>query len=195
MVGSWKRVLAGRGMVRYAPEMRLIPIMKRIDAKWFGLMVAGLLALVALPLAAAWQGLASAREVGEEAGELGDDYELGKGMAWMQRWAVKLWYSGAAENWPLAGFYLHELEELAEELREQQLVEEGHEITPLLDAMLLPQIGVLEGAVEAEDPAGFRRAYEALVASCNACHQATEHGFLVMAVPEGPPPPGQNFAP
>lgn len=124
-----------------------------------------------------------------------DDYELGIGMAWLQRWVTKLWYAGDAGHWELADFYLHETEETLEDMIAAGVVEDGHDISALIQGMLIPQIEALETAVDEASPDLFRRHYQAMVVQCNACHVATEHGFLVMDIPSGPPPFAQNFAP
>lgn len=125
----------------------------------------------------------------------GDDYELGIGMAWLQRWTTKLWYAGDAANWELADFYLHEVEETLEDMIAAGITEDGHDVSALLKGMLAPQVESLEGAVDQQDIDLFRQNYRAMVMQCNACHVATEHGFLVMEVPQGPAPFAQRFEP
>jgi hypothetical protein len=112
------------------------------------------------------------------------EYELADPMAAMQRFADKLYFAGLAGNWPLAAFYLHELEEKAEEILQQNLVEEGVPVNPLITSMLRPALVNLDKAVEQGDELLFRSRYEQLVASCNACHEATAHRFIRMTVPE-----------
>ena len=41
----------------------------------------------------------------------------------------------------------------------------------------------------------FNDAYARLTGTCNACHQATERGFVVIRVPRSSPFPDQDFLP
>jgi hypothetical protein len=118
-------------------------------------------------------------------GELpAEEIELAKSMAWMQTWTDKAGRAGAAENWELADFYLHELEEAAEELIDARVVYEGHKVGELVKTMLEPAIESLEGAVKAKDPVLFAERYTTLIATCNACHVTTEHGYVRIAAPD-----------
>jgi len=128
-------------------------------------------------------------------GGVEEDYELGKAMAWLQRWTAKLWYAGRAGNWELAGFYLHETEEVVEEMEKAGVVEDDHQVSELIRLMLGPALEGVEKAVGEGDVEQFGVAYRAMIASCNACHVATDHGFLEMVVPEGDAPWAQKFAP
>lgn len=123
----------------------------------------------------------------------GEGGELAYHMAYLQRFADKLHAAGAAENWELADFYLHEVEETAETIIDEGHVEDGVEIGPLVEAMLLPAVERAEGAVG--DAAAFAEAYAELVTSCNVCHDATEHGFIRITVPERSGYPNQDFSP
>lgn len=97
-------------------------------------------------------------------------------MGYMQRYLHKLDLSVQAENARLAGYYIHELEELVEELEDAAVVYEGHQVGALTDSMLPPAIETLENALETGGDA--EAAVGALVAQCNACHVATERPWL-----------------
>lgn len=123
------------------------------------------------------------------------DYDLAAGMSRMQIWMDKLYSSGTAENWPLADFYLHELEETMEDMMAANLVKNDVPITPLLEAMLLPEIEALEDIVDAGDSAQFLRHYDSVVNACNVCHGNTGYGFIQMQRPERPAFSNQRFEP
>ena len=112
------------------------------------------------------------------------EVELAENMALMQRWTDKAGRAGAAENWVLADFYLHELEEAAGELIDAEVVYEGHQIGELVKTMLEPAIESLEEAVTTRDAAMFTVRYETMIATCNACHVTTEHGYVRLAAPD-----------
>ena len=52
--------------------------------------------------------------------------------------------------------------------------------------MVDPALAQLQAAVDAHDGAKFDAAYDALSASCNGCHSAAGHGFLVIQRPRTP---------
>jgi hypothetical protein len=123
------------------------------------------------------------------------DVELADVMLKMQIRAAKLWFAGSAENWPLASFYAHELEEGATGLQGHGLEENGASIDALLDQLFLPRLHAVEQAIESQDRARFRESYSEMIASCNSCHQSTRHAFIVITEPTTPPIGNQNFAP
>lgn len=126
--------------------------------------------------------------------------EIAHHMAYFQRYAEKLHHAGMAGNAALAGFYLEEIEEVAETVKAGNYVEGGRELTPMVDRHLLPAVAGLERAVEAHaDSAAARAAFDAayarLVLACNTCHVSARHGFVRIRVPEGNSYPNQAFTP
>lgn len=100
-----------------------------------------------------------------------------------------------ARNSELARFYLHETEEVAELIRDDIPEYEGLPIGPLVDSMLMPRIEQLEELLDAPEWPAVDRALSAAVTSCNACHEATEHGFIVIEFEPGFNPYMQSFQP
>ncbi len=121
--------------------------------------------------------------------------ELSVPMGALQRFADKLYFAGQGESWDLAAFYLHEMEEVAESLLEPGAVADGVPLAPLLQALLLPSLSTLAEAVKQRDAAAFVARYPAVVNGCNACHQATRHGFVRITVPERSMFENQSFLP
>ncbi len=122
----------------------------------------------------------------EAAGDGDRGGELSDLMLKLQIHAGKLYFAAAAQHWELAQFYLHELEETAESVASGAFVEGGVNVGELMERSLLPRIEALEGAVAAGDPASFPDAYRALTATCNACHMASGHHFVVIREPLAP---------
>jgi hypothetical protein len=94
---------------------------------------------------------------------------------------AKLWLAGDASNWELANFAIHEMEEGLEDM-----------------ARLHPaykDVPVGKMAVKARNRAAFTKAFDQLTDACNACHQASNHAFIVIRRPAGFPFPNQSFAP
>jgi len=110
----------------------------------------------------------------------------------MQTYTHKLQLSVAARNAPLAGFYLHELEETAEFIIENIESYDDQPVGQLTQQMLMPAVELLEGAVDDADwPASDVR-FGALLEACNACHMASAHGEIRI-VPASGNPFAQDF--
>ena len=121
--------------------------------------------------------------------------ELATPMGHMQRFADKLYFAGINSNWELADFYLHEIEEQAGEIAEAGIVEDGIAITPLIKTLLEPAVENMEKSTEQKSVEEFRKSYTAMVQNCNACHAATEHGFIRIIVPDQPSIRNQDYKP
>lgn len=113
-------------------------------------------------------------------------------MGQMQRHLHKLDLSVQAGHGELAGFYVHELEELVEALADAGVVYGGHPVGAMTAAQLTPAIETLEAALE--DGGDADAAMNGLVRGCNACHEATGRPWLKMTRARGNPF-NQDFAP
>lgn len=151
-----------------------------------------LAAIVVLGTVVAWQINRLQTSIAESAER---DYELAIGMGHMQAWMDKLYFSGTEGNWPLADFYLHELEETTEEMVQANLVKHKQPLTPLFESLLIPEIERLEDVVDHPDSELFLRHYDQLVRACNDCHNQTGYGYIQMQRPESPAYTNQRFAP
>ncbi len=122
------------------------------------------------------------------------EYDLVGSMSSIQRWLDKLGRAAAANNWPLANFYLHELEEATVELAGAGVVYHDQPVSQLTQSMLVPAVESLEGALE--DRALFSTRVNELVRTCNACHAATQFGFIQITLPDLTTNPwNQDFSP
>lgn len=110
-----------------------------------------------------------------------DKYKPGLGtlMNAIQTHHLKLWKSGINENWELANFELHELEERFEDVEKYQI--KSSHIKSV--KMIYPQIEELEEVVKEKNKIAFIREYELLTATCNSCHQINDYPFIKIAVP------------
>jgi len=98
-------------------------------------------------------------------------------MGAMQYFLHKLSLSIAARNSELADFYAHELEETiedAEKIKEY----DGKRIGQMVKSMLVPPFEALEDAIDEGNWADADARLADVIASCNACHQQTEFGFI-----------------
>lgn len=113
---------------------------------------------------------------------------LGELMSYNQMRHAKLWYAGEGKNWALARYEIDELQEGFDEIVQRY---PNFDKSPVPLSTLMPQVMTapmanLRAAIEARDPEAFPKAFDALTAACNACHQAANHGFNVIKRPSGP---------
>lgn len=115
-------------------------------------------------------------------------------MSFMQRYSHKLYLAGKEENWELADIYSHEIEELSETIIDGNHLDDGVNVSKLLETMLIPQIENVEAAIDAKDKAMFEDNYQTMIQTCNQCHEAANYGAVKVTVPSGNPY-NQDFSP
>jgi len=122
---------------------------------------------------------------------------LGEMMSLQQMRHVKLWFAGQARNWDLASYEIDEIGEGFDDIVKYHPTHKDSPVAPkdAIPRMVTEPIGELRAAVEAHDPAAFTRAYDALTAACNNCHQATNFSFNKVQTPASNPYPNQVFEP
>jgi hypothetical protein len=121
---------------------------------------------------------------------------LGEMMSLQQMRHVKLWFAGQADNWDLAAY---EVDELGEGFDDVVKFHPTHKDSPVAPKDAIPRMVTeplqeLRAAIEKKDPHAFEQAYDALTASCNNCHQATNFGFNRVQRPTMSPYPNQVFS-
>jgi hypothetical protein len=114
---------------------------------------------------------------------------LGEFMSAIQAHHEKLWFAGRNENWELADFEIHEIQEALDDI--SSYCKDRPEIQFL--PMLRPAIDSLNISIGQKNGASFRQHYLLLTHTCNNCHQATHHAFNVIRVPESSGFPDQEF--
>jgi hypothetical protein len=125
----------------------------------------------------------------------GEGFELANYMTNLQRHANKLWFSGTAQNWELAQFYVHELEESMEKIEQANVYEDGIALSPLVRNLGIKQLENLETAIKNKESKAFDEAYDLLVSNCNNCHNAAKHPFIVIQKPKTPVFDSQIYTP
>lgn len=106
-----------------------------------------------------------------------------------------VWFAGEAQNWPLAAYMVHELEELVEDIAELHPVYHEVMVADLLQGMTRPATEALAAAVAAGDLETFERSYDDLTAACNGCHVAADRPYIVVRRPDRPPLANLRFEP
>src|SRR5262245_38141609 len=95
----------------------------------------------------------------------------------------KLWFAGQARNWPLAAYELGEIKEVMSDVQDHVPTFKNLPLADMLDAVITKEIVALEKAIDAKDFKAFAVGYDKLTEACNACHQGTENGFIVIKRP------------
>jgi len=98
-------------------------------------------------------------------------------------------------NWDYAGHAVHELEESLEKVAKTVPKWRDMDIAGLIEGSTKAPIEALEEAVKAKNIARFNEAYTQLTAACNACHQSTKVGMIVIQAPKSSPFANQDFRP
>jgi len=120
---------------------------------------------------------------------------LHKLMGTMQTYMHKYNLSVLENNSELAGFYLHELEEVSEEIIENIEEYDGHPVSSLTETMFLPVVEQAGATLENSSADEIRKSASLLIQSCNSCHQATDHGYIkIREVTSSENPFNQDFS-
>lgn len=123
--------------------------------------------------------------------KLNDAYKPGFGefMSSIQIHHNKLWFAGQGQNWKLADFEIHEIEESIEDIEKYQTERKESKqiemIKPALDSVL--------SAIAHKNSAAFKSSYLLLTNTCNSCHRATNFEFNQVKIPDSPPFSNQVF--
>jgi hypothetical protein len=119
---------------------------------------------------------------------------LGEIMGVIQQHHEKLYFSGKNENWDLASYELDEIKEGLDQATE--LHEHFKQVkTSLKDLRHITDQAVhgVANAILEKSESHFISAYKSLSVSCNECHQAADHPFIVIQTPTSPMYSNQNF--
>jgi len=114
---------------------------------------------------------------------------LGEFMTGIQLHHAKLWFAGQNQNWPLADFEIHEIQESLDDIEE--FCQDRPEVKSI--GMLKSSIDSVTGAISQRNLQSFKNSFSALTNTCNNCHKATDHGFNVVVIPTSPPVSNQDF--
>jgi len=115
--------------------------------------------------------------------------------AFVQPRHIKLGLAGNAHNWDYAAYELGELRETFDDVAELVPKYRDRAIPEMIASTVKQPLDGLEQAIKAKDPSQFAAAYGQLTASCNACHQSTDHAVIVIQAPTVTAFPDQDFRP
>ena len=122
---------------------------------------------------------------------------LGEMMGVIREHHAKLFYSGKAQNWELAQYQIDELKEGFEDVSKfyPHFKEVKLALNELIPKIVSPTLEDVAAAIKKKDKKAFHSAFGALTESCNRCHQAAEHGFIVIQEPKSVEFTNQKFTP
>jgi hypothetical protein len=107
----------------------------------------------------------------------------------------KLWFAAKERNWPLAEYQLGEIKEIMGDVQDFVPTFKNLPLADMLDAVITKEIATLEKSVEAKNYKDFVAGYDKLTQACNACHQGTQNGFVVIKRPTRPAFTNQDYRP
>jgi hypothetical protein len=116
-------------------------------------------------------------------------------MAQVQTQHAKLYYAGHSQNWELAAYSLHEINEALQAVQTFNDQFEGFPtpLSELVPSLVGPPLGEIHSAIRARDPARFAQAFASLTEACNSCHATLNHGFIRVHTPQGGEFTNQRF--
>lgn len=145
-----------------------------------------------------WKFLALAAMVGTQLApvkETSNAPELALLMGDLQRLTHKLALSADAGNAELAAFYLHESQEQLRKIQSEAPEYENLPVALLIDRLAHPAYAPMQMALNAKDQQRMIAGLDSIIQSCNACHMATQHGFIRITRGTEVNPFNQSFAP
>jgi hypothetical protein len=108
-----------------------------------------------------------------------DDLDLVTWMGRLQYYTHKLGLSIDAGNQALIGYYIHEVEEVIEEIEKVDDYD-GVAVGKLTKKVLVPAFETLEEAFESGDQSRLDGDYNRLITACNQCHESSNRFYLVV---------------
>jgi hypothetical protein len=107
----------------------------------------------------------------------------------------KLWFAAAASNWDLAAHELDGMKDAFADMAKLYPTIGDVTVGAVIGALADGELAELGKAIEAQDRFKFTVAFGKLTTACNACHQSTNHAFIIIQQPISPPFNNQSFAP
>lgn len=97
----------------------------------------------------------------------------------------RLWQAQRQHEWDFAAYELHNLRGAFDRLGHAHPTVESTSFPDMIASVIDQPFAELKSAIETKDDAAFAKAYADLTDACNACHQALNHGAVVIGVPDG----------
>jgi hypothetical protein len=106
---------------------------------------------------------------------------------------TKLGLAGQEKNWTYAAYEFRELQSAFERMARTIPTYRSMNVADLVNATTKAPMEDVAAAIKSGDAAKFAEAYAQLTATCNACHQSTDHSAVVIQVPKASTYADQDF--
>ena len=125
--------------------------------------------------------------------QLAEAYKPGFGefMSGIQVHHAKLWFAGQNQNWELADFEVHEIQESLEDI--QKFNNDRPKVKTI--GMINPAMDSVTNSIQQKNLQLFKNSFVLLTNTCNSCHRTTDHAFNVVIIPTKLPVVNQEFKP
>jgi hypothetical protein len=97
---------------------------------------------------------------------------------------AKLALTAREQNWPLAGYAIHQLKDALTNTARWRPRFRNQSVPDMMEATTGEPIKAIEQAVQARDLHQFNEAYARLTEGCNSCHAALNHDYIVIKAPD-----------
>ena len=114
---------------------------------------------------------------------------FGEFMSGIQAHHAKLWFAGENENWKLADFEVHEINEAIVNIQHFQTERKESQMI----GMINPALDSVYQAIQQKNSTLFKRSFSLLTNTCNNCHRAADFEFNVVKIPGTQPFSNQDF--
>ena len=104
-------------------------------------------------------------------------------MSGIQVHHAKLWLAGQNQNWPLAGFEIHEIQEAIDDIKNYCSEREETKSIGIING----PVDSLTNAVSEKNIVRFQNSFTLLTNTCNDCHKITKHEFNIVTIPVSSP--------
>ncbi|CCE11983.1 conserved exported hypothetical protein [Bradyrhizobium sp. STM 3843] len=108
---------------------------------------------------------------------------------------IRLWIAAHEGNWEFGAYELGNLKGAFNRLGHAHPTVEANSLPDMVSAVTGQPFADLTAAVKAKDLAAFDKSYADLTSACNSCHQALNHGAVVIKVPQQAAVSDQDFSP
>jgi hypothetical protein len=115
-------------------------------------------------------------------------------LATIQPRHIRLWTAAQSGNWPFAAYEAGNLKGAFDRLGRAHPMDHQLSLQDMIASTTAQPFDDLHKAIQSKDTTAFAKAYGDLTAACNACHQGTNHGVVVIRVPTHSSDSDQDFA-
>jgi hypothetical protein len=105
----------------------------------------------------------------------------------------RLWQAVQQKNWAFAAYELGNLKGAFKRLGQAHPTEHETSFPDMISSVIDQPFAELATAIQTKDDVGFDKAFGDLTDGCNSCHQALNHGVVVIRVPGSASTSDQDF--